>query len=73
MAAVMNPRGFVEPPWIEFDGKTYTVVVEPHHWCDHVRFGSTVDRIPFDTLPEAAAYLGRLGFMIDPNPIPLEA
>jgi hypothetical protein len=73
MAAVMNNRGFVTPPWIDFDGTTYTVVVHAYHWNGHPDFGFSVHRTPFKTLPEAAAYLGRLGFTIDPNPLPLEA
>lgn len=79
MAAVMNHRGFVTPPWIETtDRRTWTVVVEALNWNAHDRYGWSTHRRDFDSLDGALWYLGRLGFtidttLLDSNPTPLEA
>lgn len=58
----MNERSFVEPPWIETDGQSSTVIVKAYHWCGHPRFGFTTHRLRFPSLAEGVTYLARLGF-----------
>lgn len=60
----MNARSFVRPPWIESDGRVFTVVVEAYLWCGHPRWGSAINRFEHPTFPAAVAHLERLGFTI---------
>lgn len=60
----MNERAFVEPPWLETDGVTSTVIVKAYHWCGHKAFGFTTHRRPFPSVEEGVEYLARLGFAL---------
>lgn len=60
----MNPRSFVQPPWLEIGDGEFAVVVEAYHWCGHPRWGSSVLRFPHRSLAAAVAHLDRLGFTV---------
>ena len=58
----MNARAFVAPPVYRVEDDTHIVEFETYNWCGHPKYGSSHNRIEFNSEREAKIYLFDLGY-----------